>query len=86
MNWKIHLEDSLEDGFSFTMKEWNKTYIAAHNKIAAGFMVSKEVAIAEANIYFYFLNKDMSEFSLPLLGKVTHFSLLLDIITSFLWG
>ena len=66
-------KDSLEDGFSFSKKEWNKTYIVAHNKIAVGFNVSKEVAIAEANIYFYFLNKDMSEFFLPLLGKVTHF-------------
>lgn len=83
MNWKLHLQDSLEGGFYFTKKEWN---IEAHNKIGAGFMVSKEVAIAEANIYFFFLNKDMSEFSLPHLGKVTHFSLLLGIITSFLWG
>lgn len=62
MNWKSHLEDSLEDGFYFTKKERSKTYVAGQNKIAEGFTISKEVAIVEANIYFCLLNKDMSEF------------------------
>lgn len=86
MNWKIYLEDSLEDGFFFIMKEWNKIYIVVYNKIVAGFMVFKEVVIVEVNIYFYFLNKDMLEFFLLFLGKVIYFLFLLDIIILFLWG
>lgn len=62
MNWKSHLEDSLEDGFYFTKKERSKTYVAGQNKIAEGFTISKEVAIVEANIFFCLLNEDMSEF------------------------
>lgn len=79
MDWKSHLEGSLEDGFYFTKKEWSETYVAGQNKIVEGFTISKEVAIVEANISFHLQNKDMSEFSLLHLGELTHFSLLLDI-------
>lgn len=79
MDWKSHLEGSLEDGFYFTKKEWNETYVAGQNKTAEGFTISKEVAIVEANISFCLLNKDMADFSLLHLGELTHFSLLLDI-------
>lgn len=79
MDWKSHLVGSLEDGFYFTKKEWNETYVAGQNKIAEGFTISKEVAIVEANISFCLQNKDMSEFSVLHLGELIHFSLMLDI-------